>query len=257
MRVLRLTVAYDGTSSVGWQRQAEGRSIQGALEEALWHLDPACGPLHAAGRTDAGVHALAQVVSVRVQTAVHVDAVRRALNVRLPPDVRVMQVAEAADAFHARYDALAKTYRYRIWNGPVLPPVEHRYAWHVPQRLDVVAMQEAARLLQGTHDFAAFQSSGGDVTSTVRTVFSARLLAIEDTPLLCYEVRGDGFLRHMVRAMVGTLLEVGTGRRPAAWVADVIASRTRGRAGQTVPPHGLWLVSVEYPEDPAGTAPPV
>lgn len=245
-RTLRLVVAYDGTAYQGWQRQANGPTIQAALEEAFVPLLGEPPVVTGAGRTDAGVHALGQVASVLVTTTLTVDAIRRALNVRLSPDVRVLSVHEAVPEFHARFAAVGKTYRYRIVTTEVASPFERWFVWHLPGRLHTDAMREAATLLCGSHDFASFQSAHSSVTDTVRTVTRVELHPTGDG--LTIEVHGDGFLRHMVRAIVGTLVDVGAGRRDPASVPGVIRSRDRGQAGDTAPACGLTLVSVDYPD---------
>jgi tRNA pseudouridine38-40 synthase len=149
-------------------------------------------------------------------------------------------------SFHARFDARRKTYRYRIWNADVLPPFERRYAWHVPGGLDVAAMRQAAATVEGTHDFAAFQSAGSDVATTTRHVYASTLVA--DGALLVYETIADGFLRHMVRALAGSLVEVGRGRETPDWFMRVLDARARSAAGRTAPAHGLFLVGVDYPD---------
>jgi len=256
-RVLKLTVAYDGTAYVGWQRQAEGVSIQGLLEEALARLDGAPVVVHGAGRTDAGVHALGQVASARVVAAHEPCVIKRALNGILPDDVRVLEVEEAAAEFHARYSALGKAYEYRIWEGDVQPPFARTWSWHVPRSLDVMAMDRAARRLEGRHDFSAFQSAGSRVTSAVRTVTCARAEARAPSAVVAREsgacgrlvvvrIEADGFLRHMVRAVVGTLVEVGDGRREEASIPGLLEARDRSASGATAPALGLVLVGVAY-----------
>jgi tRNA pseudouridine38-40 synthase len=240
----KITVAYDGTDYIGWQRQATGTSIQGLLEDALREFGDGEIAVCGAGRTDAGVHALAQVASFSLVRAVPADAVVRALNAKLPEAVRVTFAEEVRGSFHARFDARSKTYRYRIWNGAVMPPFERRYAWHVPGALDVGAMQRAALLIEGEHDFAAFQSAGSDVATTIRTVFRSTFRA--DGSLLLYETTADGFLRHMVRAIVGSLVDVGRGRQAPDWIGRVRDSRDRSAAGRSAPAHGLFLVAVDY-----------
>jgi len=264
-RVLKLTISYDGTAYVGWQRQAEGVSIQGLLEHALARMDGAPVVVHGAGRTDAGVHALGQVASARVATTHDPLVIRRALNAMLPGDVRVVAVEDAAPGFHARYSAAGKTYEYRIWQGDVQPPFARAWSWHVPRPLDEAAMDSGARMLEGRHDFSAFRSAGSGVTSAVRTVTNARAGIREagaevtgepagypSSPggghLVIVRIEADGFLRHMVRAIVGTLVEVGDHRRAPASVAALLASRDRAASGATAPPHGLVLVRVMYPE---------
>jgi tRNA pseudouridine38-40 synthase len=243
-RTLKLTLAYDGTRFVGWQRQAAGESIQGLLEDALARLEGRAVTAHGAGRTDAGVHALAQVASVRVTFAHDTATVVRALNATLPLEIRVTAVEEAGANFHARFDARAKSYRYQIANVPVASPFTRSFAWHVPEPLDRAGMHEAAAMLVGRHDFAAFQSSGTDVHTTVRTLTRSEWL--EEADLLVYAVEGDGFLRHMVRAIVGTLVEVGRNWRPAGDLSSLLAGGSRAQAGATAPAHGLLLARVEY-----------
>jgi tRNA pseudouridine38-40 synthase len=244
MPSFKITLAYDGTDFVGWQRQASGTSVQGLIEDALRELAGGAVTVTGAGRTDAGVHALGQVAGFALDRPIAADLVVRALNARLPPDVRVLSADEVPPAFHARFHARAKRYRYRIWNADVVSPFERRYVWHLPGRLDVEAMNAAARLLEGRHDFGAFRGAGGEAETAVRTVASSRVERRRQ--LVVYDVSGDGFLRHMVRAIAGTLVDVGRRRRPVEWMSEVLASRDRARAGTTAPPEGLFLVRVEY-----------
>jgi tRNA pseudouridine38-40 synthase len=241
----KVTLAYDGTGYVGWQRQASGTSIQGLLEHALEELDGRHVPVSGAGRTDAGVHALGQVAAFALERDIDGPTLVRALNARLPADVRALDAVEVAPGFHARLSASAKIYRYRLWNAGVLSPFERAYTWHIPSpTLDVPAMRTAATLLEGRHDFRSFQSTGSAVRSTERVVFSMAVRHRE--PLITCDIRGDGFLRHMVRTIVGTIVEVGRGKHRPAWVREVLASRQRATAGPTAPAEGLFLVSVEY-----------
>jgi tRNA pseudouridine38-40 synthase len=255
MPTFKLTLAYDGTTFVGWQRQAAGVSNQGLLEEVLETLDKRPVPVAGAGRTDAGVHALGQVASVTLERDIDAATLRRALNANLPLPVRVVDVRNMAGDFHARFAAVSKVYRYRIWNGEVLDPFERPYVWHVPSPpLDAEAMDRAARHLEGTHDFSAFQGTGATTATAVRTVLSSRVTrhtgawATDLTPgtLIVYEVHGTGFLKHMVRSIAGTLVEVGRGRRDPAAMADVLATRSRASAGETAPASGLFLLRVSY-----------
>src|SRR5215470_16834116 len=216
MRILKFTLAYDGTRFVGWQRQAEGESIQGLLEEALARFEGAPVTVHGAGRTDAGVHALGQVASASVTFTHPTATVVRALNAQLPEDIRVLDVADAAPDFHARFSARAKTYRYQIRAGTVGDPFTRAFVWQLPEPLNVAAMTDAAAALVGRHDFAVFQSAGTEVASTVRTIVQSEFSTTERPErLLVYEITADGFLRHMVRAIVGTLVDIGRGWRPA------------------------------------------
>jgi len=245
----KITLAYDGTDFVGWQRQAAGTSIQGLLEEVLAQLDQRAVSVAGAGRTDAGVHALGQVASFSLQRTIEGAALLRALNARLPRAIRVMAAERVPATFHARFAATAKTYRYRIWNTGVACPFERSFTWHIVEPIDRRAMADAAGLLEGRHDFAAFKAAGGATRSAEREVYSSQIIggpSPGDPALLVYEISGDGFLRHMVRTIVGTLVEIGLGRRPIEWMAEVLASRDRALAGPTAPPHGLVLVGVEY-----------
>jgi len=247
MRTLKLTLAYDGTRFVGWQRQTDGASIQGLLEDALARFEGAPVTVHGAGRTDAGVHALGQVASATVSFTHSAETIARALNAQLPEEVRILDVADAAPGFHARFSARSKTYRYQIRAGTIGDPFTRAWVWQLAEPLDLAAMRVAAAALVGTHDFAAFQSVGTEVASTVRTIFRSEVRALEGSAqMLLYEVTADGFLRHMVRAIVGTLVEIGRGWRAAASMAQLIDGGTRAQAGATAPPHGLYLVGVDY-----------
>ncbi len=227
MRTLKITLAYDGTRFVGWQRQAEGESVQGLLEDALAKLEGAAVTVHGAGRTDAGVHAFGQVASVTVSFTHSLETVVRALNAQLPEDVRVLQVEEAPADFHARFSARSKTYRYQLRAACVGDPFTRAFVWQLAERLDV-----------------AFRSVGTDTNSSMRTVFRSDV-AVEGH-LIVYEIAGDGFLRHMVRAIVGTLVEIGRGWRTVDSMAQLLDGGTRAQAGATAPPHGLFLVRVDY-----------
>lgn len=246
MRTLKLTIAYDGTNYVGWQRQDNGLAVQQVIEEALQPFfgDEDAPSVMGASRTDAGVHASAQVASVRVPFDTDVDAVQRALNIRLPPDVRVLDVSDAAPEFHARFDARGKRYRYRVFTGSVVSPFTRWFTWHLPYRFDVDAMRRAAQCLVGRHDFTSFEARGAVTLDAVRTVDLVDV--VEDADEIQFVVEGNGFLRHMVRIVVGSLVDVGVGRKEAGWLEDVLAQRSRQTAGPTAPAHGLVLERVRY-----------
>jgi tRNA pseudouridine38-40 synthase len=251
MRTLKITLAYDGTRFVGWQRQAEGESIQGLLEEALAKFEGAPVTVHGAGRTDAGVHALGQVASAHVTFTHPPGTIGRGLNATLPDDIRVIGVADMPEDFHARFSARSKSYRYQMSSDPIGDPFSRGLVWQLREQLDLQAMARAAAALVGTHDFAAFQSAGTDVTTTVRTILQSDMVTLPAgppgaPPRIAYDVTADGFLRHMVRAIVGTLVEIGRGRRPVDSMAQLLDGGTRAQAGATAPPHGLFLVRVDY-----------
>jgi tRNA pseudouridine38-40 synthase len=247
-RILKLVLSYDGTDYAGWQRQPDAVSIQALVEDALAPIEGKAVTVHGAGRTDAGVHALAQVASVALEARLEAPTLVRALNATLPPDVRARDASEAPTGFHARFSATSKAYRYYIRAAGVVSPFERRYVWHVPVPLDDEAMAAAAEVLRGTHDFAAFQGAGSDVATSTRTILDLAITRVHepDGSLVLIDVEADGFLRHMVRTIVGTLVDVGRGRREPDDVARILASRDRGEAGDTAPALGLFLVRVRY-----------
>lgn len=239
-RRIRITVAYDGTEFHGWQVQPGLATIQGVLEEIVGGIEGR--PVHVAGsgRTDAGVHARAQVAAFTIENPIPVDNLRRAVNRLLPPAIRVLAAAEIHPDFHPRFDAVSKTYRYALYREEICPPFEWRYVHHYPYPLDEAAMMAAARVFAGEHDFSAFAAADERYApgqSQIRTVFASDLVREGDR--MVYAVRGSGFLKHMVRNLVGTLLEVGRG--------NMSASSIPAKSGPTAPAKGLTLVSVEYP----------
>ncbi len=267
MHSIKLTLAYDGTRYAGWQVQRHATTVQEVLETVIAKITGERVRVIASGRTDAGVHALGQVVGFRTETHLSPEVLRRALNAELPCDVAVLRAEEAGEHFHPIRDAVCKRYRYAIHDGPVRDVFRRRYAWHYPRRLDEAAMARAAAALVGTHDFRSFENSGAERKDSIRTVYALEvergdgggyLVAGPCRPeppgqgrgagqnLITIEVEADGFLYNMVRAIVGTLVEVGRGARPEDWVAEVLAAQDRRTAGPTAPPHGLFLVHVDY-----------
>jgi tRNA pseudouridine38-40 synthase len=250
MKTIRLTLAYDGTAYAGWQVQPDARTVQGELEEAIRKVTGQAVRATASGRTDAGVHALGQVVAFRTGSALSADVFHRALNAELPDDVAVLSAAEAEEGFHPIRNAVRKRYRYVIHDGPVRDVFRRRYAWHYRQRLDAEAMARAAESLVGRHDFSSFAASGSERLSNVRTVSCLSVARGQggQADLITVEVEADGFLYNMARAIVGTLVEIGRGARPETWAAEALAACDRTAAGPNAPPQGLFLVQVEYPQ---------
>lgn len=243
----RITLAYDGTAYEGWQMQATGPTVQGLLSEALARIDGAPVIVHGAGRTDAGVHAEGQVASFRLRRERDGDELRRALNGNLPPDIRVYEAAPAAEDFHARFDARSKTYRYQLYTAEVMNPFLERYAWHYPYELDLARLAEDGRALTGRRDFRAFTvADSGAVRAgrTVRTLSDFQLVI--DGARLLLTFTGDGFLRYMVRTMVGALLEANRGRLKAGSIEALLESGRRELSGALAPAKGLTMVKVEY-----------
>jgi tRNA pseudouridine38-40 synthase len=243
-RWLKLTIAYDGTNYAGWQIQPTLPTVQAAIETAWHEITREQTRVMSAGRTDAGVHALGQVVSLATDSPLSTVDLHRGLNAVLPEDVAIVALEEAPENFHATYDAKRKTYRYQIHNGRTPDVFNRRFVWHYPQPLDAEKMHAAAQALVGKHDFASFESAGSERPDSIRTLFAVDVT--RDADRITIEVTGDGFLYNMVRAIVGTLVEVGKGARDVSWPAEVLAACDRRDAGQTAPPHGLFLLCVEY-----------
>jgi len=277
MRNIRLLIAYDGTDFHGWQRQSNALTVQECLESAIERILGERAQVWGSGRTDAGVHALNQVANFKTDCPIPCENLKKALNDALPPTVRVKDSHEVSAKFHARYDVCSKTYRYRILQAPVCPPFLWRFVWHYPFPLDGERMTEAAKLFEGEHDFTSFaavdrsaaeescQGAGKDrnaprrdggsgaqpaahkiETAMVRRIFASRIFRHPRTSMLIYEVSGNGFLHHMVRNMVGTLMEVGRGKLEPGGIIRILKARDRTMAGPTAPAQGLCLVEVEY-----------
>jgi tRNA pseudouridine38-40 synthase len=244
MRQVRLLVQYDGTDYAGFQSQPDRPTVQQTLEQALSRLVGEQVSIRAASRTDAGVHALGQVVAFTTESPIPAERVPRASNDLLPRAVSCVAGEDCDPAFHPRYDARGKLYSYRILNRATPSPFIGRYAWHLSRALDVEAMREGGSHLLGRHDFAAFCASGSAVRDTVREV--SRLEISSDADVVDIRVEGDGFLYMMVRIVIGTLVEVGLGRMAPGRVAEILAGCDRDQAGPTAPPQGLCLVRVQY-----------
>jgi tRNA pseudouridine38-40 synthase len=248
-RNLKLVLAYDGTEFSGWQVQPELVTIQGTLASAIGRLTGEKVLPQGSGRTDAGVHALAQIATFQTSSSIPAPNFVKALNDVLPPSIRVLEATEVRAEFHARKSAQAKTYRYRIYREPICPPFLSRYVWHYPYPLDEEAMRRAATEVVGEHDFTSFAAVDGEKgkeeeTSRVRNVFSSAWERQGDE--LLYEIRGNGFLHHMVRNLVGTFVLVGKGTLKAEDVKKILKTCNRSEAGPTAPASGLFLVGVEY-----------
>ena len=250
-RNIKLVIGYDGTDFSGWQRQQHRRTIQGEIEQRLTLMTRETVDLHGAGRTDAGVHAEGMVAHFTTRSAISCHNFRRGLNSMLPGAIRIFEVDEAAADFHARFSATGKRYHYRLYTGRTQPPQLRLYSVHVTGELDLKAIKKCLKLLEGTHDFASFENSGSRDKSissgrgAVRTIHHAEL--IEEMPCqLILEFTGDGFLRNMVRNLVGTLLEVGRGKLSVEDVCKILEARDRTMAAATAPAHGLTLKQVLY-----------
>jgi tRNA pseudouridine38-40 synthase len=263
MRNIKFIIAYDGTDFSGWQAQPGQSTIQGALTDVLEKLTQRRLTIYAAGRTDAGVHAAGQVVNFKTQSPLSAEEFQRASNALLPPTIRVNVAEEIGPDFHSRWDALAKTYQYRIFRGQVVPPFLWKYVQHDPYELNFEAMAEAARHFIGEHDFTSFAASTGSEEddrerTTIRTIYRSELLRTQNADSRnsaeewVYVVRGKSFMRYMVRKMLGTLVDVGRGKLVPADLPELFVLRDRSKSGATMPPHGLCLESVEYP-DPANS----
>ena len=247
MRRIKIELSYDGTDYHGWQVQPGLPTIQGTLEQAISEIEGRPVEVAGSGRTDAGVHALAQVAAITIENPIPVENLLRAVNRLLPADIRVMRAEEVARDFHPRFHAKAKTYEYRIFRGEICSPFERRYVYHRPYPMDVEQMFQAAPLLEGEHDFTAFAATDERDelgASKVRRIFCSRLA--QEGNRLAYRVTGSGFLKHMVRNVVGVLLEIGKGNVDRAGFLARLETGCKIPPGPTAPARGLFLISVEY-----------
>lgn len=243
LRRIKLVVSFDGSGFAGWQSQAKGeRTVQDVLEAALAQIPGAVPKVSAAGRTDAGVHALAMPVHYDTQDPIPIERVTAALNQKLPSDVRVQSAQVAEPGFHARFSCCWRQYRYRLWPGGPPSALERQRVWWLPKALDLAAMQEAIALLRGTHNFSAFATQ--EERSAVRSLWVAELM--QEGREVQLEWVGSGFVRGQVRGMVGTLVQVGQGKRPPQDLAVLLQSGQRNQAGPSAPAHGLYFVSAGY-----------
>jgi len=244
MNNIKLIIEYDGTGYCGWQWQPNLNTVQGVLEEAIRRTTGEEVRATASGRTDAGVHAWGQVVNFQTEAGLDCNSWRGALNHHLPHDVRVLDAAEAAPGFSARHSARGKDYEYVVVNRYIPCALKRNYAWHVGVQLDLDAMREAAKRFIGEYDFTSFCAVDNDAKNHVRTIW--RLDLIQDGEVIKFSFGASAFLRHMVRNIVGTLVEVGRGRMRESDMTAIIEARDRTKAGPTAPPQGLYLVRVEY-----------
>jgi tRNA pseudouridine38-40 synthase len=244
MPTVKLVLEYDGTCYAGWQRQPDHPTIQGAIEQAIRQVSQATVSVVGAGRTDSGVHARGQVASFHIHLDWPASNWMRALNAVLPKDIAVRSSAIMDDSFHAQHNARGKLYTYRILHRPARPTIDRAFAWHIYKPLDEVAMQQAAATLIGAQDFSSFEGSLTDNENPICRL--QRLTVIRHDDQILIEAYADRFLKHMVRAMVGTLVEVGLGKRTANSLTGVLQARDRSAAGRTAPPHGLYLMRVDY-----------
>ena len=244
MHTIKLTIEYDGTAYAGWQRQPHQPTVQAALETALAQISQSSISTIAAGRTDAGVHALGQVVSFRSDKSLSVHEWSRGLNGLLPGDITVQKVEVVDETFHARYSAQSKIYEYRIFNAPFPPALNRLRVWHISQALNMSVMEQAARHFLGKHDFSSFQGSPTDNQNPMCCI--ERCTATKEGSLLLIQIKADRFLKQMVRAIVGTLVEVGQSKRVPSDISTILKATDRCAAGKTAPPHGLYLLEVNY-----------
>jgi tRNA pseudouridine38-40 synthase len=241
----KLTIEYDGSNYHGWQRQKNDRTIQGVIEMALQTMTRKQIVLIGSGRTDAGVHAMGQVANFSVETRLKAENFQRGLNSLLPEDIVIKVCKQVDQKFHARYDVKSKTYQYKIINREIPSAIGRQYAWFIPKQLDLEAMGHAIRYFIGSHDFKAFEGAGSPRSNTTRHVLNADLKE-EKHGYLVFEIEADGFLRFMVRNIIGTLVDVGLLKLMPDDFKKILHSKDRDQAGLTAPPHGLFLMEVKY-----------
>ncbi len=244
----KIIIEYDGTNYHGWQRQTEEPTIQREIENALMTITRQRVTLTGSGRTDAGVHAFGQVANFCCDTTLKPEVFQKGLNSLLPKDIVIKRCIRVDDKFHARYDAKSKTYRYRLLNRAVPAAVFYQYAWYLQKQLDLEAMRDAVRYIVGTHDFRAFEGAGSPRSNTIRRVMTADLVAMDDG-YIDFNIKGNGFLRFMVRNIVGTLVDVGLGKITPGDFNRILESKNRNDAGVTAPAHGLFLMEVAYSDE--------
>ena len=245
MRNIKLLIEYDGTNYQGWQVQPRDPTIQGTLEEKLRLLTREPIQVFGSGRTDSGVHALAQVAHFKTQSQMNIGSIQRALNSLLPPDIVIQKIEEVDEGFHARRHSKSKIYEYRILNRSLRSAFHLGYVWHIPQKLDLMEMKKATTHLIGEHDFSAFRTVGSPTRTTVRRVIRAEWKRGRDG-LVRFEIEANGFLKQMVRSIIGTLVEIGKGKLDAAEFRKILDSKDRKKAGPTAPAQGLFLKEVKY-----------
>jgi tRNA pseudouridine38-40 synthase len=245
MRNIRLLIEYDGTNYQGWQVQPKGPTIQGILEEKLGLLTGQPVQLFGSGRTDSGVHALGQVAHFKTQSQMDIRTIQKALNSLLPHDIVIQKAEEVGEGFHARKHSKSKIYEYRILNRNLRSAFHYGYVWHIPQKLNLTEMKKATQSLIGEHDFSAFRTVGSTTQTTVRRVVRAEWKRGRDG-LIRFEIEANGFLKQMVRSIVGTLVEIGKGRRKPEDLRKILNSKNRKEAGPTAPAQGLFLKEVKY-----------
>ena len=241
----KITIEYDGSNYHGWQRQADEPTIQNEIENALMTMTQKKVTLIGSGRTDAGVHAFGQVANFHCDTTLGPDVFQKGLNSLLPKDIVIKDCVQVPENFHARYDATSKTYHYRLLNRAIPAAIFRQYAWHIQKKLDLEAMRNAIRYIIGTHDFRAFEGAGSPRSNTIRSIMNANLIEMDDGYLV-FEIKGDGFLRFMVRNIMGTLVDIGLGKITVDDFNRIFESKDRNDAGITAPAQGLFLVQVEY-----------